>query len=86
MKYHIVRKPDKYDHNLLFTEDTERDRYIGFISKKERNGKRMISIVHCPICERENWVTAVASGMCAWCGWEIDKNAVLKLGAEDAKS
>lgn len=26
-------------------------------------------VVRCPRCHLENWGPAVASGMCAWCGW-----------------
>lgn len=27
-------------------------------------------LVRCPVCQRENWALAVASGECAWCGWD----------------
>ena len=30
-------------------------------------------VVRCPLCKRENYASAVASGKCAWCGWEADK-------------
>jgi len=85
VKYYIIRKLDKHDHDLLFIEDTERDRCIGFIGKKERNGKRTIGLERCPVCGHENWAMAVTSGICAWCNWEIDRNAVLKLEESDAK-
>ena len=27
-------------------------------------------VERCPECQRENYSMAVASGICAWCGWE----------------
>ena len=30
-------------------------------------------VVRCPRCKLENWAPAVASGQCAWCGWEEGK-------------
>ena len=32
------------------------------------NGK--IYLTRCPECERENYVHAVASGHCCWCGYK----------------
>lgn len=30
-------------------------------------------LVRCPECHRENWGPAVSSGMCAWCGFDANK-------------
>jgi len=27
-------------------------------------------LVHCPMCERENYAMCVSKGVCAWCGWK----------------
>jgi len=27
-------------------------------------------LVRCPKCRKENYAPAVATGKCAWCGWE----------------
>jgi len=27
-------------------------------------------VVRCEACGRENWAPAVATGLCAWCGWQ----------------
>ena len=27
-------------------------------------------LVRCPFCGRENYIPAVASGQCAWCGYK----------------
>lgn len=39
------------------------------------NGR--LYLVRCYACQpkmgRENWAPAVASGQCAWCGWEYDE-------------
>jgi len=38
-----------------------------------RNAEGKLFLVRCFICDpkrgRENWAPAVASGICAWCGW-----------------
>ena len=34
-------------------------------------------IVQCVACNQENWALAVASGCCAWCGWE-ENNKLIK--------
>ena len=31
-------------------------------------------LVRCPKCGRENWVPAVSSGTCAWCGYSAGNN------------
>jgi len=30
-------------------------------------------MVRCPECGKENWAPAVASGQCAWCGYEAQE-------------
>jgi hypothetical protein len=51
---------------------TLQDKYPNF---RDKSGK--LFLVRCFNCEiergKENWAPAVASGTCAWCGWE-DKN------------
>jgi len=43
-----------------------------------RNDKGRLFLVRCfkcnPLNGRENWAMAVATGSCAWCGWEDPKN------------
>lgn len=29
-----------------------------------------ILLIRCPKCEKENWAPQVASGICAWCGFD----------------
>ena len=29
-----------------------------------------VYLVRCPKCDKENWAPAVASGQCAWCGFD----------------
>lgn len=31
-------------------------------------------LVNCAYCKRENYALMVASGICAWCGWEDKKD------------
>jgi hypothetical protein len=28
----------------------------------------------CPECKRENYALNVLSGICTWCGWDVNKN------------
>lgn len=30
-------------------------------------------LVRCPECKRENYAPVVADGICAWCGFDINK-------------
>ncbi len=36
----------------------------------EDDGQRFL--VRCPSCGEKNWGPAVASGACAWCGWDAN--------------
>jgi ribosomal protein L37E len=29
-------------------------------------------MVRCPECKNENWAMAVATGICAWCGYDCN--------------
>lgn len=31
------------------------------------------ALVRCCACHRENYALNVLSGMCAWCGWDINQ-------------
>lgn len=39
-----------------------------------KNGKLFMQI--CPKCEKENYALSVASGQCAWCGYEATENDI----------
>jgi len=52
-------------------------------SENFRDDKGNPFVVRCPKCRRENWAMAVASGQCAWCGWqETNDQAHVPTGAE----
>ena len=34
-------------------------------------------LVKCPECERENWALAVATGICAWCRYDLNKTKLI---------
>ena len=38
----------------------------------EADGKTYL--VRCPKCKRENYALAVSSGICAWCGFNANKD------------
>lgn len=35
--------------------------------------KKMFYMQRCPKCKMENYTPNVASGICAWCGWNVNK-------------
>lgn len=37
----------------------------------EADGKTYL--VRCPKCKRENYAMSVSSGICAWCGYDANK-------------
>lgn len=37
----------------------------------EADGKKYL--VRCPKCKRENYAMSVSSGICAWCGYDANK-------------
>lgn len=52
---------------------------IGFPPKgcfwaKSSSGEQMLYMERCPNCGRENYAPMVATGICAWCGWDVNKN------------
>jgi ssDNA-binding Zn-finger/Zn-ribbon topoisomerase 1 len=36
--------------------------------------KQMLYMVRCPKCNIENYALNVASGICTWCGWDVNEN------------
>lgn len=50
---------------------------IDYDKYKHANFKRKESdcyaLVRCCACDRENYALNVLSGICTWCGWDINK-------------
>jgi ribosomal protein L37E len=44
--------------------------------------KDTIHMVRCFECGRENWAMAVASGQCAWCGFNANKEEIKNYDEE----
>ena len=62
----IIKNPKGYDHdNIEFISFPFKG--SGYIGKKSKD----IGLTRCPICNRENWAMAVASGICQWCGYSV---------------
>lgn len=36
-----------------------------------------IYLERCPKCQKENYIPAVATGQCAWCGYDATKKDIL---------
>ena len=44
---------------------------MSYIFKKE-NGE--FALIRCPKCHKENYALNVMSGICTWCGYDINKD------------
>ncbi len=58
-----------------------RDKGFGYVDDK--SGKTCM--IRCFECGSENWAPAVASGDCAWCGYNPNKKQTPEGGNEDGK-
>jgi len=47
---------------------------MGKLKRKVANGVELwdeaLLLIRCPKCGRENWALHVATGTCAWCGYD----------------
>ena len=48
----------------------------------ERDGKLLKCIMRCPECGAENYALAVATGTCAWCGFDANREPDLSKEGE----
>ena len=63
MEIKIDKKEENYDSdNVHFIVDGE-EKGFGFLPR----GEKIIALIRCPICDRENYVFNVLSGKCTWC-------------------
>ncbi len=35
-------------------------------------------LIRCPDCGKENYFAQVSSGLCAWCGYDLNKTKIIK--------
>ena len=68
MKYTIGERKKGHDSATLYADGEA----VGFV------GDGSIGLERCPECGKENYAMAVLSGVCCWCGFEIDANEVFK--------
>ena len=53
------------------SEDVRQGKGFGYrVLLGERAGR--VCMIRCFKCGRENWAMAVASGQCAWCGYDAN--------------
>jgi len=69
-KYQILPALPGHDHRVV----TLNQKNIGWISTD-----KTIGLETCGSCHRENYSLSVLRGRCAWCGWDIDEEEILKL-------
>ncbi len=61
--------PDDYDHDRVLWLDANRaQKGAGFISKHDTESRR-IALTLCPVCEKENRITYILKGTCAFCNF-----------------
>lgn len=60
-------KPN-HDHVIVFGNNN----FIGFRGLKSKK----ICVQRCPICRKENYISCVSRGICAWCGWNVNKDEI----------
>lgn len=66
MKTEIKKTPASHDSDDLYLEGKHKG--FGYIGKK--SGSK--GLMRCPECGRENYALSVASGGCAWCGFNLN--------------
>ena len=72
MKYTIGKRKAGWDSANLYLDGVA----IGFV------GDDCVGLERCPECGAENYMMVVLSGACAFCGWEIDRDAVERVNDE----
>jgi hypothetical protein len=52
--------------------DTEKEVKFEDFKANFRSIKGKPFLVYCPKCKKENYLSAVATGKCNWCGWKAE--------------
>jgi ribosomal protein L37E len=70
MKYQIRKTDEHYDHhNVIFHDDDKNViNGLGYIGKI----RSTIGLIKCPVCNRENYALNVTTGICTWCGFNLN--------------
>lgn len=55
------------DHRIVRVDG----KFVGFIGLDARDCS--IRLQKCPKCDRSNYAMAVTSGICSWCGFDVNK-------------
>lgn len=72
-EFHLLPRREGNDHvNFRIGK-----RGFGFIGNRE---PRMVALLRCPDCGKENYAMAVGDGICAWCGFDV--KPYINSGAE----
>lgn len=76
MKAIVIKTPKNYDSDDLHfiadkgeSEIIERLRGFAYIGKADKK----IGLIKCPLCSAENYLPAVTTGICVWCGFDANK-------------
>lgn len=69
MQLKIYKNPPSHDSDdVRFLLDTGKEVGFGYKARDEDR----IGLIRCPKCEAENYAMSVASGQCAWCGFNAN--------------
>ncbi len=66
MKTEIKRTPDSHDSDDLYLEGKHKG--FGYVAKDSKR----IGLMRCPECGRENYAMSVPTGVCSWCGFDVN--------------
>ena len=70
MNIKIFKNPPDYDHDdVVWVDKDGKETGSGYQGKDD---KRLL-ILRCPICHKENYAMAIASGKCCWCSFDANK-------------
>lgn len=70
-KLTLRRWPSPPDHDadsVEWIDEEGKAHGSGYIGKEDGR----IGLIRCPVCEKENYMMTVLSGVCARCGWNAN--------------
>lgn len=66
-----------HDHYQVIAINQEfPTRFVGFVDIKDDS---KLCVQRCGRCHQENYVMAVSSGQCCWCGWDANDETQAKV-------
>ena len=67
IEFQIIKNTEDHDSDDVIMHGQHK----GFGYKFKKDGK--IGLIRCPDCGKENYAMSVSTGVCCWCGWDVNK-------------